>query len=345
MIGHTGATRRALRRAWVRGAIGLPAFVMVIAGTSALYWPDGAFVGTFGRMLESLMPQLLGFGLVLALGLWGLGGRLSAALILVVVAFGGVSQGAGHWINSAPLVTVDPDTPRLRLVWFNMLDGNPTDPDQLIAALDQSGADVILLTEATALADHRQQLARHFARVQGCERRLCNLMVLGRDPDMPIQLRQLETRRRDRMAVIEASVGDVPVTLIAVHLVKPWFYGIKEADDWHVFDQMHRTRGPAVVVGDFNAAPWSRRLRALAQRCGLLPPRRPIATWPAAAGSFGVPIDLPLVRGGAALVQLAPWGDHLGSNHRGLRMDIVAQFPNNDPVWSNCTGAALSTRH
>ena len=71
-------------------------------------------------------------------------------------------------------------------------------------------------------------------------------------------------------------------------------------------------------MGDFNAAPWSRSLWRLERAHGLRHPSRPIATWPRELGGFGLPIDHILLRGPAGFQEISPWGEALGSNHRGL---------------------------
>ena len=77
-----------------------------------------------------------------------------------------------------------------------------------------------------------------------------------------------------------------------------------------------------VAVGDFNAAPWGKSVQNVLKSSGMKALRWPVPTWPAAAGSFGLPIDHVLVRGGARVVAVHPFGVALNSNHRGLMADI-----------------------
>lgn len=329
------------RRIWWRGALSLPALGIGAAGISAHLWPDWPLLGPLARMLESAAPQLLGLSLICAAALAWLGApRLGAGLGLAAL-LGGALLGLQHRASSAALMPDAP--PGLHILWFNMLHENTTPPAQLIAALAASEADLVVLTEAAPLVPHRAALEAHFDQVIGCDRpNWCNLLVLQRAPHSSVALQPLDGSDRDRLGVITLQLprpGAAPaqVTLLAVHLVKPWFYGIREHDMWHVLQALSQARGPLAMVGDFNAAPWSARLRSLNARCGLQPPRRPPASWPAAARGWGIPIDLALTRDGAVLRALRPWGEGLGSNHRGLMLELsLGDLPAAAPPRPDC---------
>ena len=140
------------------------------------------------------------------------------------------------------------------------------------------------------------------------------------------------------MAVVRlARPGEPPWTLVGLHMVKPWFFGITESEEWKLMYVLHRISGPLVLMGDLNAAPWSRRVHLLARRCALATPRLPRPTWPAGAGWFGLPIDHVLVRE-ARLTGLDRFGAGLGSNHLGLLARISLDGADPDrPVPAACT--------
>ncbi len=107
-------------------------------------------------------------------------------------------------------------------------------------------------------------------------------------------------------------------------MAKPWVLGFSEAEAEVVKAALGVEHAPpTILVGDFNAAPWSRRIRQIEKTFGLRHAPFPIATWPVEAGFLGIPIDHILLRGGTAFVEIAPWGAELGSNHRGLRATIT----------------------
>ena len=82
--------------------------------------------------------------------------------------------------------------------------------------------------------------------------------------------------------------------------------------------------GPLAVMGDFNAAPWSRTLRQLSDRAGLRRRHRALGTYRGGAGGRGgawfvpggLPIDHILTRPGLAAESVRtieiPGSDHLG---------------------------------
>lgn len=319
------STHISQHRAWWRGALSIPAVCGAMSVVSAEFWPDWPFVGPMARMTESVAPHIAVITILLGLTIVVLGGR-SFGLILSLVALvglGGVAQ--RHWARSTP---IDPTAdPIVSVLWYNMLHSNPVPPSDLIAALEESPADVILLTEATPLQDSHEALSKIFPVIQGCEGRRCDIMILARDPGIQARLQVMPSTGTERMGVVTLDLprGEV-LTIVGVHLLKPWFYGLSASDQWMVVHQSKIAKGPLVVVGDFNAAPWSKRLREIITPCELEAMRFPIPTWPARAKGLGVPIDLILTRGGAALRDVTPWGGaQLGSNHRGLLFEIGDQ--------------------
>ncbi|WP_139840096.1 endonuclease/exonuclease/phosphatase family protein [Pseudoruegeria sp. SK021] len=310
------------RRAWWRGALALPTLFGALTVGSAQYWPDVPFLGPVARMTESAAPQIALLTLVLSLAIAGLGGRRFglAMAILSVMGLGGVAL--RHVQSSEPLRPEAP--PVLRVLWYNMLHTNPVPAAELVAALEASAADVILLTEATPLKDSRDLLSTRFPVIEGCEGRRCDIMIMGRDPEIRAEILKMPSTGTERLGVVEINLpGGQVLRLVAAHLLKPWFYGLSASDQWMVTHQAAVSTGPLVIVGDFNAAPWSKRLREMTEPCGLRAERWPVPTWPAALGDFGIPIDLILTRNGAVLREVSPWGGaDLGSNHRGLLFEI-----------------------
>ena len=310
------------RRTWWRGALSFPASLGAISVASAEYWPDWPLLGPIARMTESAAPQLAVLTVLLGMGIVALGGRRFGAALTLVAVLGLAGVIWRHVERSAPL---EPEaSPVVHVLWYNMLHTNPVPPGDLVAALDASAADVILLTEATPLKTMRAQIAERFATVLGCAGRRCDVMILVRDPAIQAELVPMPSTGTDRMGVVQIALPDgQTLRLVAAHLLKPWYYGLSASDQWMVTHQAASAEGPVVIVGDFNAAPWSKRLRETADLCGLKTERVPVPTWPAAAGRWGIPIDLILTRGGAVLRQVTPWGgDELGSNHRGLSFEI-----------------------
>jgi endonuclease/exonuclease/phosphatase (EEP) superfamily protein YafD len=324
-------------RVWLAGALTPPVVMLDLVAVTAVAWPSGSGLGTFGRIADSLAPQLVALALAatLVMGLI----RVPRGFTLLCAALTLASAGllaARHLERAAPVVPGAPA--QLTLLWFNMLGDNATPPARLIAALAASPADVVLLAESAPLAaDLEGALAAAFPVRAGCRQLRCGSMMLARG-EAAARLSGLEVRtigrpEEPRLTVAEITLpGAPPLTVIGAHLIKPWFFGFSEADEWFLYTALADRSGPLVVAGDFNAAPWSRRLDELWRLCALAPPRWPPATWPVAAGPAGVPIDNILVRGGARLVSLDTWGAELGSNHLGLLARIALPEPGAAPA-------------
>lgn len=313
-------------RVWLAGALTPPALAAALTAATVMHWPDRSLVLTLERLLEGAVPQIALFGLALAAALAGLG-RVRLALVLACLNLAGLAQVARHvWLNSDPPQAAAPV--HSTVLWFNVLKDNKTSPARLIAALADSPADIVVLGEAVPLRAHLDDpaLTAAFPVQAGCRGRRCELLALARDPAARITIRKLYPPRVERMLRVESPAGPngPGLSVLAMHFHKPWYFGIAEHDNWYGVDEIGRTRGPMAVIGDFNAAPWSHRLRTLYRLCGVRNGQRwPRPTWPRAAGPLGVPIDQVLTRGGAQVVSVRTWGGDLGSNHSGLLVDLA----------------------
>ncbi|WP_172331454.1 endonuclease/exonuclease/phosphatase family protein [Mangrovicoccus sp. HB161399] len=318
-----------------------PSLAVLAAAATAREWPaDLPLAGALGRMLESLQPQLAALAVLMGLALALLGARrLGAALAIVAVLAGG-AVAARHLRVAQPLVPGA--APVATVLWINLLNTNATPPEELAEALAASPADVILVAEPRALQSQLAALSEAFPVQVGCRdsREGCGMLALARDPAVRLRLRKAGGYRPGGIAVAEIDrPGAAPLTVIGAHLVKPWFDGMIEPEAWYLVDALRNVPGPLVLAGDFNAAPWSQRGGRLERKCGMLPPRLPVATWPVAAGALGVPIDGMMVRGGARLASLAPWGEALGSNHRGLLASVAVPGPETVAPPDSCSPA------
>lgn len=312
------------------GVLMLPTVLCIMIGISAFYWPNTGFAGTFGRMFDSLAPQMLGAGLMLSLVLLGIGRRawvrgLAIALISMALAGGGVLA-ARHMAISIPLGKNL--TPKFNVLWFNIYANNSTPPDELADAILNSGADVVVLGEAEPILPALDRLLEAYPHRLGCTDTVCSTLVLSKLAFVPQSAEMITTTRPGRMAAFEVLLPNGrSVSLLAVHMPKPWYYGFYDIDLWYLINRSQRATGPLVVVGDFNAAPWSRSMARIFNETGLSPPRTPSATWPAAASVFGVPIDQILFRDTTTPTELRPWGAGLGSNHRGFFASVAIGTP------------------
>jgi len=118
------------------------------------------------------------------------------------------------------------------------------------------------------------------------------------------------------------------IDLLAVHPPSP-----TTADRADRRDRVLRAAGawaagrdaPAVVIGDFNATPWSHAVRAMRMRSGLhdsLTGRGLQPTWPSGGGPLMIPIDHAHHSDGLVVVERST-GPPLGSAHRPLLVEFA----------------------
>ena len=289
---------------------------------------DNQFLGTLCRIADSMRPWLLAMAILLSLGLLVLKARRSAAIVCAIALTGLGTIAYDYHSRSVPWA----DEADLRVLWFNSLSTNRIAPDRLELALRNTDADVVVFVEALPAFGMKERLADLYPHALGCRTRAgCSMLVLSR-----FELEHAEAKRTSRSSeqLVRFTVtpeGQSPVNILATHLIKPWYLSIA-AEETAVASRMLKREpsGPLLVMGDFNAAPWSRRVRRLEIGHSLRHPPRPIGTWPATLGALGIPIDHMLVRGGAQFAWQEPWGDDLGSNHRGLLAGIALPDPPRD---------------
>lgn len=122
-----------------------------------------------------------------------------------------------------------------------------------------------------------------------------------------------------------AMVHGMRLQVAVLHLPPPIGPDWSRARDRHLqqWAKMRQSStGRFVLMGDFNATPWSAAFRRVLRDAGMRRAGPGIAaTWPSALGIFGIPIDHVLIDG-----QLAPRGvkvgPDVGSDHRPLIVEI-----------------------
>lgn len=296
-------------------AVGMP-----LAAFGLQYVPDSALFGNFARILESVAPQLL-LAALLPVALLALAGaRRTAAACLALVLLSGAGLVLQQVRVAEPLVPAE--RADLRLLWFNANAWNRTPAATVFDEICAADADLVILAESAKYGPKAAALADLYPYRAGCAG-ACEITILSRHPLGDLKFFPPGIAWEDRLALFTLALpGHAPVTFVALHMSKPWFYGIIDREIETIETELPRHAGPMVLVGDLNAAPWSRRLHWLRDVAGLKPTRTPVPTWPASAGAAGIPIDHVLVRGGPRVVSIEPWGMDLASDHRGLLVTL-----------------------
>lgn len=317
-------------RAQGAGALTMAAFLALWFGALARFIPSDTAMGPLARIVDAFAPWLLGAAVVLSLLAMGLGlRRVGGALCALALGASLHLVGEQHGLSLPVLSDAPPD---MRVLFFNALGGNTTPSDKIVAAALALDPDVIVFAEASAIFPSLARLTSRYHVLSPCSADQCELLVAARR--QPLRFWQLRLNpvweARYAVAEFETAPGQ-SVFLVANHLAKPWLSGVADAELHRLAAQYRWLPGPAIVVGDFNAPPWSRPIRQLLDWTGMRGLRWPLATWPAGAGAFGMPIDQVLVRGGPRVVRMTPFGATLGSNHRGFVAEISLPGHGPDP--------------
>ncbi|MDQ1230674.1 endonuclease/exonuclease/phosphatase family protein [Sphingomonas sp. SORGH_AS_0879] len=248
-----------------------------------------------------------------------------AAGALLLIAWPIVSA-----VSERPSVgTIPAGATRIVLVTHN-LHGGRTSPDRAARVLIESGADVLLLQEATGAEPLFARLSRVFPYRSAC--RGCQLAILSRLPMGPVRWR-LPARGGGLVgpALFRAEVPlDRVGTLTVATVHAPWPFppGPQARFRSSLIDAVRQGASDHLVLtGDFNLTPWGRGMAMLDQ--GLRPMTRVTRTlfsFPARVGGRDwplplLPIDQIFVGRGviAGRVDTLP---HTGSDHRAVRAEL-----------------------
>ncbi len=296
--------------------VGLGALTLALALSHAGAWWWVLDLLAHFHAIYLLLAMLVAIGLAALrwrrLALWAVGLVVwQAALVLPLYSFS--------------TTTPDPSRPRLRVVSYNMLYGNPqlASAARHILALEP---DVVVLLETSAA-----QLEIFTAALPGwhaVSRPRADpfgIAVLTREA--PIRATVIEPGPAWMPAIeLELELGGRPVALMAVHPPPPVSAANTRTRDEllrHVSRWAAAHEGPTLVMGDLNATPWSSALAEIldegplrsTQSFGLQ------GTWPASLGGLALPIDHALYSGSlhpvARTIEPA-----FGSDHRMLFVEL-----------------------
>jgi endonuclease/exonuclease/phosphatase (EEP) superfamily protein YafD len=281
------------------------------------------------ELLHSLRFHIAIGALALPVLLFIFGGRWRALLLAAPIC---VSLGQGAMIvigqlNSRAAMAAEVPAAQFNLLSFNVLTGNPRGPEIVTYMLDTL-PDVAVIMETPGIEDEIGRLATAFPYHAGCSGPMdCDLSLFSRTPLRDVQVLKSISLQRERLIVAKTTIDGQDVTLVAVHLSKPYFDENAWAELQQVRWVLQDIKGPVVLSGDFNAAAWSRNVADFVADTGLVPPPRYPATWPVRLGPFGVPIDNMFSRDGAFIQSISATESSIGSNHRGLTAQIGIMAP------------------
>lgn len=262
-------------------------------------------------------------GALLAAITFGAMKRWRRAIVASVVALTGV---AVTW-QSAPVPECEPGTPTHRIVFYNIWIGNDALPETL-AFLEQTNADVIVLTELTKRSSAAlvPPLAKLYPHTVPCAlASSCWTAAFSRTPMAEVTDALKVSGRSPALSAIRIPFSDGDLTIAGVHLTRPWPYDTATAQRRQLdalATGLVTLPEPQLVVGDFNAVTWGATVSALVEKTNVAPIPS-WGTWMAAMPApLRLPIDQAMVSSGFQCATKSI-GPALGSDHRPIIVDFA----------------------
>jgi len=303
-----------LSRAEFRGGL------LALGGLTAVVYLLISFSpGLPGEMLLQSLRFHIALGGIGLSALLALAGARWRGLLLLLVTLASLAEGAQlvaeqqrrRAVAEAPLR-------ELSVLSYNVLTSNARAEEAArhIAAL---APDVAVIMETPGIEPYLEDIAAALPHRVGCaETANCDLAILSRHPIVSGEVLPMWPFRFQRLVRAVLDVEGTPVTVVGVHLSKPYFDGASWSEALQVGRLLARQEGPVIVAGDFNAAAWSETLVWLGRHAELAPPPWYPASWPVRLGPLGVPIDNMFTRGNARILAIEAGAESYGSNHRYL---------------------------
>ena len=316
---HAEHSDSAVAQQRMHSLLAMAAAAVPLVGAVGMWLPGWPWPLT----LLSLAPSLLLAGGVLGVIAGWRARRGTIALLggaTVLLTLAGIAP--LYMAGPSPTVTSVP----LRVLSANVYTANQ-DAARLLAYIAATDPDVIVLQEADDAWLRR--LAPLFARYP---HRRHSVRLPGHPPDLLVLWRGEGVHVPEPPAFcgqhLRLEIDDHALHLFNVHTASPFSIGRarRQVREYHAIAYaLDGVAGPVVVAGDFNAAPWSPRLRGLLRAQSLRQARRGYGvqpTWPSPVQYLGIPLDHVFVRGAVAVAHFAV-GPHIGSDHRPIVVDLV----------------------
>lgn len=255
--------------------------------------------------------------LAFAIGWLAPRGRHIVALSLLVAGLVGIGMWP-HLASRAPEVLAEPDAGQLALkvASFNTLWTND-DADAVQAEIERIDADVITLIEMSPSKRRILPALKHRYPYQAeCyDLDYCNLVVLSKLP-----IAESEAHGAGELggapSFIRAKLGPEAggLNVLGVHTIRFPHSQTQFRQVAALSALIEKLPGPKLVMGDFNATPFSRILTTL-QDSANLTRMTYLPSWPARLGLPQIAIDHIFLSAGLKPLEAAAIGEPAGSDH------------------------------
>ncbi len=221
----------------------------------------------------------------------------------------------------------------VRVVFFNILIFND-DTGRFVAWIESRDPDVVVMTEmsprhvermAEAMADYPFQVLEPRGHSFG-------MVVYSRHPISGEVVTELAGSTPPASSPIMVTVGvETPagtLHITGLHVfppITPRRFTRRNEQLAIAGDILAQLDAPRLVVGDFNATPWSADLRAFVSDNDLSRVNAR-ATWPVWLGFAGIPIDHALTSRDLRILDIET-GPDIGSDHRPVLIDVALAGP------------------
>ncbi len=314
----------AATRSWRGRLADWAALLLTVQGLAWLGGLAGDWWWPLGLLQHFPVQQAILAGVLGAI-LLATGQRRWAALAGGLLAWH-AAWAAPAWWPQAPAAGSGPG---LRIAAANVL-AFRADSAEAVAALRAMDAEVLAVLECTPAWERRlrAEFARSHPHQLGEARDdAFGILLLSRWPLADAAVISLDGVTPSILA--EVHRPDLRLRVLATHPPPPMRAAVAGIHRRHlraIPALLASSTGPVAVIGDLNATPTSSAFRRLLADAALRDSRRGHghgATWPAALGAFGIPIDHILLRRAAARTRgtaAIP-----GSDHRAVWAEVVPE--------------------
>lgn len=214
---------------------------------------------------------------------------------------------------------------KVRVLSFNMLNENFANSERIADYLLDSNADVAFFMEANPIASQLEKLATKYPYQSGCGPKMpgCEYSILSKFPIKSEFTDSLSDIRRNHFGVIETEIAGKTVRFALAHLTKPYFDNYHELELRRLSLYLDAFGGTIILGGDFNSSSIAPDMQRFLKDSSLSKTGPEPATWPIAAGRYGIAIDHIFVTDDVTPLSLQRIPDSLGSNHFGIIADVA----------------------
>ncbi|MGY5775709.1 endonuclease/exonuclease/phosphatase family protein [Rhizobium sp. LEGMi135b] len=229
-----------------------------------------------------------------------------------------------EYTTSSLVASAEASGSHFRLLSFNIEDSNFENGPRIADLIIASKADVVEIFEAGPIFSEMDRILKIYPHRIGCGVMTtdCDSLLLSKGPFQTQLMRSLGSLWDNRFILATIDMDGQPVNFASVHLSKPYFDAFHQIELGLLAPALNDVKGPLILAGDFNASVITPDMRDFLAATGLRHAFPEPATWPIAAGAYGITIDHVFARAPLRLISVKQIRDAMGSNHFGLMTEF-----------------------